>query len=271
MIGPSYLGPMDDLRLGRVIRAVRRRRGLRQLDVARLANVGQTTVSLVERGHLATLGLRTVRRVCSTLEVRLELEPSWRGGQLARLLDSRHASIVEEVVAALGSRGWEAVVEYTFAVYGERGSVDVLAWHSRCRALLLVEVKTEIADLQGLLSVLDRKARLVPGLVAAERGWRATTLGVVLVLGEGGSTRGALARHRATFAASLPGRTIEVRRWIQEPAPGGLRGVWILRGSSGRAANQTRGGPDRVRMPRGRAPAPAEALERQDRPVLRSR
>ena len=43
---------MDDLRAGSVVRAVRHRLRLRQLDVAQIAGVSQLTVSLVEAGQL---------------------------------------------------------------------------------------------------------------------------------------------------------------------------------------------------------------------------
>jgi hypothetical protein len=69
--------------------------------------------------------------------------------------------------------GWQTVLEYTFQHFGERGSVDVLAWRPDVRALLLVEVKPDLDDLQDMLSALDRKARLVPRLIATERAWQA--------------------------------------------------------------------------------------------------
>jgi transcriptional regulator with XRE-family HTH domain len=241
---------MDDLKVGAMVRMLRRKRRLRQVDVAALAGVGQSAVSSVERGQLERMSVSTIRRIGSALELRLSFEPAWRGGQLARLLDSRHASMVEQVVSLLASYGWEVAVEYTFAVYGERGAVDVLAWQPRDRALLVVEVKTELDDLQNLLSVLDRKTRLVPGLVASERGWRAATLGVVAVLAEGSSSRDAVARHRAIFGASLPQRNVEIRLWIRRPGSVGLRGLWFLRPSGSRAAMKGGGGPRRVRAAR---------------------
>jgi transcriptional regulator with XRE-family HTH domain len=255
VIGPAYCRAVDDLRVGRVIRAVRHRRGWRQSDVAARASVPQSAVSEIECGQLDGLRLRTIRSVCAALEIRIGLEPSWRGSQLARLLDSRHALLVETVVAALAAAGWEASVEYTFAVFGERGSVDILAWRTAHRALLLVEIKTELVDLQNLLSVLDRKARLVPGLAARDLGWEATRIGVVVVLAEGGSAREAVARHRATFAASLPQRGVEIRRWIGNPATSRLRGIWFLRPIARGDAMQGRGGPRRVRAAGGRSGA----------------
>jgi hypothetical protein len=221
-------------------------------------------VSAVERGQIERMTVRTVRSICSVLEIRLPFDPMWRGGQLARLLDSRHAAAVERIVALLRALGWEAAPEYTFSVFGERGSVDVLAWRPRERALLIVEVKTELDDLQDLLSVLDRKVRLVPRLVAAERGWRAAALGVVVVLRESSGARDAVARHLATFSASLPQRNVEIRRWVANPGASGLRGVWFLRDSHRGTVMEGRGGPRRVRGPRKPAPFSSDARSTRD-------
>jgi transcriptional regulator with XRE-family HTH domain len=252
---------VEDLKIGAVVRSVRRRRGLRQRDVAALAGVSQWAVSQVERGQLELLRVRIVRRICAALEIRMSFDPRWRGGQLDRIADSRHAALVEEVVARLAPLGWEIVVEYTFSRYREQGAVDVLAWRDAERALLLVEVKTELDNLQSLLSVLDRKRRIVPGLVAVERGWRAAVLGTILVAPEGSTFRDGVARHQATFGAALPHRNVDVKRWIGQPVRASpLRGIWFLRASGPGILMEGRGGPSRIRT--GRKPSLTAATAR---------
>ena len=59
----------------------------------------------------------------------------------------------------LGFPEWIARPEVSFSIYGERGVIDLLAWHAATRSLLVVELKTELIDLQDLVSVLDRKRR----------------------------------------------------------------------------------------------------------------
>ena len=61
-------GPVDDQRIGRVVRALRRRLGWRQADLAEKAGCSQATVSETERGHLPEVRLlrgilRNARRV----------------------------------------------------------------------------------------------------------------------------------------------------------------------------------------------------------------
>ena len=109
---------VENRQVGRLLRAVRIRLNLRQVDVADRAGVSQTVVSDIELGRLEDVGLRSTRSVARVLEVRLALSAQWRGGEADRLLDRAHASIVEHVVATLRSLSWEVIPEFTFNVYG---------------------------------------------------------------------------------------------------------------------------------------------------------
>src|SRR2546422_10670550 len=134
---------MDDARIGRALRALRLRRGLRQIDVAVRAAVSQGTVSLIERGHIATLSIATARNVFAAVDAGFEGAVIWRGGGLDHLLDELHARLVGAAVNRLRAAGWEMSVEATYSVYGERGSIDVLAGHKSTRTILVEEVKSE--------------------------------------------------------------------------------------------------------------------------------
>lgn len=239
---------MDDLRLGSIVRAVRYRRGLRQSDLARLAGVSQQTVSDLERGQIDSL--RVIRKIAGALGIRVPLAPEWRGGDFDRLIDSRHAALVEVAMAALRGAGWEATAEFTFNRYGERGSVDVLGWQPDRRALLIVEVKTSLKNLQELLAKLDLKTRVVPGIAATQRGWRATSVGTILLIAEESGMRRPIARHVATFGSTLPARNLEVRRWIADPQ-GPLRGIWFQAVTGARGTRQGSGTAGRLRAPSG--------------------
>jgi transcriptional regulator with XRE-family HTH domain len=245
---------MDDVQVGSVIRAVRIRRGLRQSDVAALAGVSHATVSLVERGLVEGMTLRALRRVASATGVSLPLAPRWRGAELAKLIDEQHALLVGEVVARLTAMGWQVEPEHTFSWRGERGSIDVLGWLPSSRALLVVEVKTRVVDLQDLLSAIDRKRRLAP-LVSNVAGWRPTSIGVVLVLPADTWARNVLTRFEPLFRTALPARTLEVRSWLRAPT-GGMRGVWLLPNSSSSSTTCRRGGGLRVRKRPDARPGP---------------
>jgi transcriptional regulator with XRE-family HTH domain len=152
---------MDDQRLGATLRAVRIRRRLRQADVAALASVSPMAISRMERGHLDMTSVQVLRKVASQLEVRIFFNGSWRGGDLDRLVNAGHSAI-HGAVAALFDRdtGWQLAPEVSFSIYGERGIVDLLAFHAESGTGLVIELKTEIVDVQELVGTLDRNDAL---------------------------------------------------------------------------------------------------------------
>jgi transcriptional regulator with XRE-family HTH domain len=144
---------MDDVRVGYAIRSVRLRRGLTQAEVAAAASVSPSTVSLIECGGLENATVRVIRRIASCLGMSLPFAPRWRGSDLPKLIDERHACICRDVATRLERDGWLVHPEYAFNWRGERGAIDILAWHPATRSLLIIEVETALPDLQDLLSV----------------------------------------------------------------------------------------------------------------------
>ena len=240
------------MRLGAAVRAERRRRRLRQSDVAARAGLSQQTVSALEHGQLDSFTFYSIRAICRALEISVELSIRTRGPEPDSLLDARHAALVQAVVARLAP-GWIVMLEFSFSEFGERGCVDVLAWHPAHRALLLIEVKSEIVDVQVLLRSMDVKTRIVPALVSKTRGWRPRHLGSILVLPDESAARRAVDRYGAIFHAALPARTVEIRQWVQSPE-GPLRGICFLSSTPARRAIRNPGSHGRVRPPH--APIP---------------
>jgi hypothetical protein len=56
-------------------------------------------------------------------------------------------------------------------VFGERGSIDLLAWHESSRTLLVIELKTELTSVEETLRRHDSKVRLAPGIARERFGW----------------------------------------------------------------------------------------------------
>jgi transcriptional regulator with XRE-family HTH domain len=209
---------MDDLAIGRLIRLTRIRRRLRQEDVATAAGVSQSTVSRLEHGTLRTIQVGTLRRVCEELGIRVRIELQGEGGQLDRLGAAHHAAM-SEVVARLFDTlpGWVDEAEVTFSIWGERGSVDVLAWHAATRSLLVIELKTELVDCNETLATFDRKLRLATE-IAAKRGWRPVTVSAWLLIAESGANRRAAERHGAMLRSRLPADGHAIARWLRRPS-----------------------------------------------------
>ncbi len=188
--------------------------------------MSQAAVSRCERGEADALTCATLRDIADALGARLTVTITWHGEDLDRLLDAAHADIVEAVVRLLRAAGWEVVPEATFSVYGERGSVDVLAWNPLTGALLVIEVKSVVPDMQAMLSTLDRKVRHAPAIAKA-RGWRVASVSRVLVLPDDRTARRRIESHATTIDQVMPLRTVAVRRWLADPV-GAIGGVLFL-------------------------------------------
>jgi transcriptional regulator with XRE-family HTH domain len=217
---------MDDLAVGRVFRELRLRLGLPQRVVAQRAGISAGSYSDIERGKIERVALRRLRRVASVLEVRLVLEPRWRGAALDRVLSSRHAAMTETVTRMLIESGWEVRPEVSFNHFGERGVVDIAAWRPEQRALLLVELKTELVNPNDLLAVTDRRRRLAETIVAPF-GWRPIVVGQWVVIAASRTNQRRLAEHRAALRAAFPADGRSVDGWLAKPERP-ISALWFL-------------------------------------------
>ncbi|HEX7172194.1 MAG TPA: helix-turn-helix transcriptional regulator [Candidatus Limnocylindria bacterium] len=207
---------MDDHRLGRTIRILRQRRGWRQVDLAARSRASQSAISDIERGRSDRYTVAMIRRVLRALDATSHLEVVWGGrGDLDRLLDADRARIVQVWAQRHRAAGWEVWPEASFSIYGERGRIDLLAFHPRSATLEVSEVKTGIWDVQETIGGLDAKVRLAPR-VAAQRGWRPRRVVGALVLMDGSVVRRRVADHFALFA-SFDMRGSSVRSFLRDP------------------------------------------------------
>ncbi len=156
-------------RLGGQVRVIRLRSALRQADVARRAGLSRSTVSLLERGRAERLSVGAVEAVVGALGARLDARLIWRGPELDRLTDAGHAALSASVKRRLERWGWLVRVEVSYNHFGERGRIDLLAWHPITRSALVIEIKTSLADVQALLGSMDAKTRIGPRLLAGDR------------------------------------------------------------------------------------------------------
>jgi transcriptional regulator with XRE-family HTH domain len=208
---------VDDRQVGAAIRAIRIRRRWRQAELARKAKVSREMVGRIERGGIGSVPVDLVRRLADALGARFDTTIRWQGGDLGRLINARHSAMHEAMARYLLSLGsWVGEPEVSFSVYGERGVIDVLAWHAPSRTVLVIELKTELVDLNETLGTLDRKRRLADRL-ARERGWEAVAVGAWLVFADTRTNRRSIATHATVLRSKYPvdGRTI--RSWLRQP------------------------------------------------------
>jgi transcriptional regulator with XRE-family HTH domain len=239
---------MDAIRLGLQLRALRIRRRWRQVDVALRAGVSRGTISNLERGGLRGVSVETLVRVAAVLGADVDIRIRWHGEQLDRLLDADYASLADAFVAFLKRLGWETALEVTFAIYADRGSIDILAFHAASRTVLVVEIKTVVPDFQAMVSSVDRKSRLAIQIAQA-RGWNATTVARLLVIADGSTARDRVARLDASLRTVFPDRGREVRAWLRSPDRP-LSGLLFFRNANRGGTTRPRAGSERVRRPR---------------------
>jgi transcriptional regulator with XRE-family HTH domain len=218
---------MNDLQIGRAARALRHRRGLRQVDAAERVGIGHDVVSRLERGRIEGLTLRTLRRLFAAFDAEVVILVRWRGGELDRLLDRRHAMLGEAVVARLERLGWTVVPEVSYSEYGERGAIDLLAWHAESRTLLVIELKTELTSIEETVRRHDAKARLAARIALDRFGWRAGAVARLLVLPDARTPRRQVERFAKVLGRAYPARGRAVRNWLASPA-GSMSGLLFL-------------------------------------------
>jgi transcriptional regulator with XRE-family HTH domain len=208
---------MDDIRAGRLLRALRVRSRVTQRQLGARVGLSQQEISQIERGHLGAVQVRTIRSAFHGVEASIEWDLRWRGGALDRLLDELHAALVGAITDVLIAAGWEVVPELTYNVYGERGSIDLVAWHSESATLLIVEVKSELASIEATLRKHDEKVRLGPGVAAERFGWRPRPVTRLLILPDQRTARRRVERADAILRRSYPVRGWAARRWLRDP------------------------------------------------------
>lgn len=242
---------MDDRALGLAIRRLRQRRGWRQVDLAARSGSSRHRIQDLEAGRLENAGLVALRGATRALDADLSFRLRWRGEDLDRLLNAAHSRLHDSFARLVaGLPGWTEVPEVSFSVYGERGVIDALLWHPGAQALVVVELKSAVVDVQELLGTLDRKHRL--GVrVARERGWAPVSVSRWVVVAETRTNRRRVAAHAALLRAALPLDGRAMRPWLRSPdRPVAALTFLTDRPSAGRYGRSAEAGQRRrVRLP----------------------
>jgi transcriptional regulator with XRE-family HTH domain len=243
---------MDDARIGSTIRAVRVRRRLRQEDVAARAGTSRGTVGSLERGGLSAVHVGTLRRVAFVLGLQLSIDLRSPRGDLARVVNAAHADLHEIIACHLASLpGWTWRPEVSFSIYGERGVIDILAWHAASRSLLIIELKTALLDPQELVATMGRRIRL-GRRIARDLGWVPATVSAWVVVLDGSTNRRRLRQHAGLLRTAFPQDGRVVGRWLQAP-DGRIAALSFWSHDAAGSVTRTAATVQRVRQPRARS------------------
>ena len=112
---------------------------------------------------------------------------------------------------------WVLAPEVSFAYGRERGVIDALAWHAGSRSVLVIELKTRLADVNELMATMDVRRRHAVR-IARDRGWDPDTVGVWVVLAPGRTNARVLADHSTVLRTKFPHDGRVRRGWLRKPS-----------------------------------------------------
>ena len=161
--------------------------------------------------------MATSQRIAEALDARLVVFVEWRGGELNRLLDADHAALQEKwaVYKRRVAQSWASRQEVTYNHFGDRGSIDDLAFDAVTGTLLVSELKTGIYDVQRMLAKMDEKERLASD-VARRFEWDVRRVVGCLVLADTRTNRRRVQQHAGLFGRfDVRGRTASA--WLNGP------------------------------------------------------
>ena len=183
-------------------------------------------ISRIENDRLDNVPTGRVQACVQELGAFLRMEILWRGERLPRLLDARHVALQSRFVLILERDGWTVRVEVSFNHYGDRGRIDILAYHAATAVLAVVEIKSTVGDAQDTLGRLDVKVRLAPK-IAADLGWRRSAVVPVLVLEDGTTPRRHVAQHGGLFR-HFDCRGRSALAWLRHPSRSPPAGILLF-------------------------------------------
>ena len=83
--------------------------------------------------------------------------------------------------------------------------------------LLVIELKTELVEVSGLIGSMDRRRRLA-WRIARERGWDPVAVSTWIVIADSRTNRRAVSAHSGVLRAKMPVDGRGMRAWLRDPS-----------------------------------------------------
>jgi transcriptional regulator with XRE-family HTH domain len=210
--------------LASTIRAARVGSGWSQRELARRIGTNQSAIRRLESRTARHLDVALASAALSMLGLIISVDANAPGmATRTEQRDAVHARCVGYVVRRLERAGWDVEVEVEIGSGRFRGWIDVLAYHSTTRAMLVIEVKTVLDDVGRLLRTLGWYTRSSRD-AAVSHGWRPLRLVPLVLVLATEQTDASIAVNRDLLARELPGDADRLLAWIADPVgrvPGG--------------------------------------------------
>lgn len=220
---------------GNELRAARIERRWTLRDVADRAGVAVGSAQAADAGH--PVSLQTYARLATALGQRPVLSFESRPtratvGRSRAAVDLVHAAMGEVEARQLALHGHALALDEPYQHFQFAGRADLVAWNLDARALLHIENKSQLPDIQDLAGSYNAKrAYLAP--VMAERlgisraGWRTVTHALVVLWSS--EVLHVLRLREATFAALCPSPLEPFAAWWNgDPPMSGVTSSLVL-------------------------------------------
>ena len=188
--------------------------------------MSRSYIAKIERGRIDP-DLAMVERIVEALGLELDLltrGPIFPGG--VRVRDAVHARCSAYVDRRLRNLGWETAREVEIVHGRSHGWIDLLAFDTRTRTLLVIEIKTRLDD----LGVLERQLGWYERMAwqpARARGWRPQRIHSMVLALASDEVDQVVRAHRELIRIAFPVRPAEL---VADPmaAPSGARGLGLI-------------------------------------------
>ena len=215
--------------LGRDVGTTRRRRRIRQADLAAAVGLTQSRISEIERGKATGTPLVVWARIGAALQRPLAMTFSREIGPLLPT-DAGHLEGQELVLRLARATGRTATLELPTRPASPSHSVDVCVRDDPHRTLILHEIWNRFDDFGAALRSTDRKVAEASTLAALigsdESPYR---IAVCWLLIDNAANRAMVARYPEAFATRFPGSSFGWTRALTagEPVPDEPGVAWL--------------------------------------------
>jgi transcriptional regulator with XRE-family HTH domain len=217
--------------LGRQVAEERRRRHLTLRELAEMAGLGRATVHDIESGREGSLGAYI--RLAAALGLKADfnlIDPRRRETVSARAKDPVHAAMGEAEAERMRPLGFRVGLDEPYQHYQFAGRADFVAWSTEPAALLHIENKTALVDIQEAIGTFNSKRNYLGAELAACAGvgrWRSETH-VMAALWSADVIR-ELRSHRASFESVCRDTPDGFEQWwLGNPPADGRRQILVL-------------------------------------------
>jgi transcriptional regulator with XRE-family HTH domain len=202
--------------LGREVRLSRRKRGIRQVDLAAAVGLKQSRISAIERGVATGAPLVVWTRIGAALNRPLAV--AFSRDLAPQPADAGHLDAQEFLLRMARATGRSATFELPTRPESPRYSVDACIRDDANRTLILNEIWNRFDDMGSATRSTDRKVAEAGTLAAVIGGDNPYRVASCWLLVDNAANRALVARYPEILNTRFPGSSF---RWVRALSAGG--------------------------------------------------